>query len=83
MGLFACVEMQRAKIPLKRLSVAGVLRAFRRLMRDGLHPADPTRPLCRQLREALVDEYVRKNKQSRDYPRKKPPTRPAEHRERH
>ena len=75
MGLFACVEMQRAKIPLKRLSVAGMLRAFRRLMRDYLHPADPKRPLCRQLREALVDEYVRKNKQSRDYPRKKQHTR--------
>ena len=75
MGLFACVELQRAKIPLKRLSMAGVLCAFRRLMRDYLHPAAPSRPLCRQLREALVDEYVRKNKQSRDYPRKKPYTR--------
>ena len=75
MGLFACVEMQRANIPLKRLSVAGMLLAFRRLMRDYLHPADLARPLCRQLREALVDEYVRKNKQSRAYPRKKPHTR--------
>lgn len=75
MGLFACAEMARAKIPLKRLSVAGVLRAFRRLMRDYLHPADPKCPLCQQLREALVDEYVRKNKQSRDYPRKKQHTR--------
>ena len=75
MGLFACVEMARAKIPLRRLSVAGVLRTFRRLMRDDLHPADPKRSLCQQLREALVDEYVRKNKQSRDYPRKKKHTR--------
>lgn len=75
MGLFACVEMTLAKIPLKRLSVAGVLRVFRRLMRDDLHPADPARPLCQQIREALVDEYVRKNKQSRDYPRKKQHTR--------
>lgn len=75
MGLFACVEMARAKIPLRRLSVAGVLRTFRRFMRDYLHPADPKRPLCQQLREALVDEYVRKNKQSRDYPRKKKHTR--------
>lgn len=75
MGLFACVEMARAKIPLRRLSVAGMLRTFRRFMRDYLHPADPKRPLCQQLREALVDEYVRKNKQSRDYPRKKKHTR--------
>lgn len=75
MGLFACVEIARAKIPLKRLSIAGVLRVFRRLMRDDLHPADPSRPLYQQLREALVDEYVRQNKQSRDYPRKKQHTR--------
>ena len=72
LGLFACVERQRAKVPLKRLSVAGVLRTFRRLMRDDLHPGDPKRPLCQQWREALIDQYVRTQKQSRDYPRKKP-----------
>ena len=75
MGLFACVELARAKILLQSLSVSGVLRAFRRLMHDPLHPADSKRPLCRQLREALVDDYVRQNKQSRDDPRKKPHTR--------
>ena len=71
LGLSAAVELAQQQIPLKRISMAGVLRAFRRLLRDYLHPVEPGRSLCTLLRAALVDEYVRTTKQSRDYPRKK------------
>ena len=71
LGLSAAVELARQQIPLKRISMAGVLRAFRRMLRDYLHPVERGRSLRALLRAALVDEYVRPRKQSRDYPRKK------------
>lgn len=77
MGLFAASTATKAKVPLRRLSIAGILRAFRRLMRDYLHAATPDQSLCRQLRQARIDDYTRKSKSSRDYPRKKPHDRPG------
>lgn len=71
LGLLAAVEIQRHDIPLKRISMAGVLNAIRRLMRDYLHPVERRQTLARLLCAALVDEYTRKSKKSRDYPRKK------------
>lgn len=71
LGLSAAVEIAKDEVPLSRISIAGVLKSFRRLMRDYLHPAKRGHTLCSQLRRALVDTYVRKNKSSRDYPRKK------------
>jgi hypothetical protein len=44
---------------------------FRRIMRDYLHPAEKRQTLPKQLCRALIDDYQRKNKASRDYPRKK------------
>ena len=77
MGLYAASTATKAQIPLHRLSVAGILRAFRRLMRDYLHPATPDQSLCRQLRQARIDDYTRKSKSSRDYPRQKAHERPG------
>jgi len=71
MALYALVETNKKGIPPRRLSVAQMLRAFRRMLRDYRHPQQRGRRLCDLLRNAVVDSYVRKNKTSRDYPRKK------------
>jgi hypothetical protein len=77
MALYAQVELSKQGIDPRKLSVAGVLRAFRRMMRDYLHPTERHGSLAALLRRALRDEYPRKNKTSRDYPRKKQPDPPA------
>lgn len=71
MGLYASRELDSRGIPLQRLSMAGVLIAFRQIARDYYHPADPRHTLCIRIREALLDEYQRTSKKSRDYPRRK------------
>jgi len=81
MALFAQVEQTKHGIDPLQQSVAGVLRAFRRMLRDYLHPVERDRSLRDLLRRALRDGYQRKNKTSRDYPRKKqadPPAGPPE-----
>jgi hypothetical protein len=77
MALYAQVELSKQGIDPRTLSVAGVLRAFRRMLRDYLHPVERNGSLAALLRRALRDEYPRKNKTSRDYPRKKKPDPPA------
>jgi hypothetical protein len=47
-----------------KVSIAGVLRAFRRMLRDYLHPADPKHSLCALVRQAIVDDYYRAKKAS-------------------
>jgi hypothetical protein len=71
MGLYAQAELVRQQIPPTRLSVAQMLRAFRRMLRDYRHPTERGITLCGLLRCALIDGYKRGNKTSRDYPRKK------------
>jgi hypothetical protein len=71
MALYALVETNKQRIPARRLSIAQTLRAFRRMLRDYRHPRQCGHRLCDLLRNAVVDSYVRKNKTSRDYPRKK------------
>ena len=61
---------ERGVMP-ERISFANVLRAYRRSMRDYKSPPDPGENLTQLLNRSLIDEYVRKNKTSRDYPRKK------------
>jgi hypothetical protein len=63
-----------------KVSIAGVLRAFRRMLRDYLHPADPERNLCALIRRAVIDDYRRRNKASRIDTRRKydPPPGPPE-----
>lgn len=77
MTLYAQAELAKRKLDPTKLSVAGVLRAFRRMLRDYLHPVTRHGSLTALLRIALRDEYTRKNKASRNYPRKKQPDPPA------
>lgn len=79
MALYAQVKLRTQGIDPAKLSVAAMLRGFRRIMRDYLHPVQRHGSLDYLLRHALRDDYPRKNKSSRDYPRKKrpdPPPRP-------
>ena len=71
LALYALVQFQFADLPPRRLSIAQTLRAFRRMMRDDLHPAERGRTLRQRLRTALIDPDQRHNKTSRDDPRKK------------
>ena len=71
-GLWAaCLYAQHCgRVPPRQLSVATVLRAFRRTIRHAV-PPDPEVTLSELLKLDIVDAYTRKNKTSRDYPRKK------------
>jgi hypothetical protein len=71
MALYALALIHERGIPPRRLSVAGTLRAFRRLLRDYLHPIERGCRLRDRLGIAVIDDYRRKNKTSRGYPRKK------------
>jgi len=71
MALYALVEANQCGTPPDRLSIAGVLRAFRRMMRDYRHPSQRGQRLRDRLRRAVIDSYERQNKSSRNYPRKK------------
>ncbi|MBI3465861.1 MAG: hypothetical protein HY000_22820 [Planctomycetes bacterium] len=77
MALYALVEREKDGLPPPSLSVAQMLRAFRRMLRDYLHPAERGRSLRDRLRMATIDPYERRSKDSRDYPRKKRETPPG------
>jgi hypothetical protein len=77
MCLYAQVEQAKRAPSVTNLSVACVLRSFRRMLRDYQHPAEQRGSLRALLRHAVRDNYVRKDKTSRDYPRKKPADPPA------
>ncbi len=79
MALYALAEAHRSGTPPRQLSIAQTLRAFRRMLRDYRHPSKRGQRLCNRLRNAVIDTYERKNKTSRNYPRKKqesPPGKP-------
>ena len=71
MALYALKELQAAGISPSRLSFGKLLRAFRRMLRDYLHPVQKGATLCDLLSEAVIDNYARGDKTSRGYPRKK------------
>ncbi len=71
MTLDTLAQFQDAHLPPRRLSVAQVLRAFRRTMRDDMHPVQRECRLRDRLRTALIDTYQRHSKTSRNYPRKR------------
>lgn len=77
MALYAQAEQSKHGLQPQQLSIAGVLRVFRRMMRDYLHPIERNRSLSGLLRHAVKDTYQRGNKSSRNYPRKKNPDPPA------
>jgi hypothetical protein len=71
MGLHAQVELAADGIPARRISVAKFLRAYRGSMREYKSSPDPGESLHERLSEAVIDDYKRTCKASRDYPRKK------------
>jgi hypothetical protein len=71
MGLHAQSVLARDHVPARRISVAGVLRAYRKAMREYKSAPDPGESILELLRRAVIDDYARGSKASRDYPRKK------------
>jgi hypothetical protein len=71
LGLHAQVELAYDGIPASRVSVAGLLRAYRASMREYRSRPGPGESLWERLSGAVIDAYERTNKASRDYPRKK------------
>ena len=71
MGLHAQVELASQGVPAGRISVAKLLRAYRRSLREYKSHADPGESLGELLAKAVIDPYKRVDKTSRDYPRKK------------
>ena len=77
LGFYALLEARCVDTVPSKLSVAKMLRAFRRTMNDYRHPAEDGWRLRRILREATIDSYLRQNKTSRNYPRQKQETPPG------
>jgi hypothetical protein len=71
MGLHSHSRLVSQGVLPERISFAGVWRAYRRAMREYKSPADPGERMRQLIDRALIDPYQRKNKTSRDYPRKK------------
>ena len=71
MGLHSHRHLVQQGILPQRISFAGVWRAYRRPMREYKSRPDRGERLSDLLDLAVIDRYVRKNKTSRDYPRKK------------
>jgi hypothetical protein len=71
MGLYAQSVLVPAGIPVRRISVAAVLRAFRKSMHEFKSRPDLGESLRGSLSAAVIDDYKRASKASRDYPRRK------------
>jgi hypothetical protein len=71
MGLHSHARLVGQGVLPERISFAGVWRAYRRAMREYKSPPDPGQRLRQLIDRALIDPYKRRNKMSRDYPRKK------------
>ena len=71
MMLHAQVVLTGKEVPPRRISVAGVLVAYRNSLRAYKNPPDPGETLLEMAGKAVIDPYKRANKSSRDYPRKK------------
>lgn len=81
MALYAQAEIHEHQGDPTQISIACVLRSYRRMMRDYRHPAQRGSTLSSLLRTALRDPYKRATKASRNYPCKKqydPPPRAPE-----
>jgi hypothetical protein len=71
MGLHSHARLVQQGVQPERISFAGVWRAYRRAMREYKSPPDRGERLRQMIDRALIDPYQRRNKTSRDYPRKK------------
>ncbi len=65
------VELAGEGVPAARVSVAGLLDAYRSAMREYRNGPEPGESLRERLSLAVIDNYERSSKSSRDYPRKK------------
>jgi hypothetical protein len=71
MALHAEVQLAREGVSARRLSVAKILHAYRKSMREYKSCPDRGESLRELVSKAVSDPYKRANKSSRDYPRKK------------
>lgn len=71
MGLHSHHRLVAQGVSPNRISFAGVLRAYRQSMRDYRSPVEAGTRLANLIDRAIIDDYERKNKTSRDYPRQK------------
>lgn len=71
MGLHSHARLVGQGVLPEQISFAGVWRAYRRPMREYKSPPDPGERMRQLIDRAILDSYKRKNKASRDYPRKK------------
>ena len=71
MGLHSHSRLVGQGVSPERISFAGVWRAYRRPMREYKSPPDPGERMYELIDRAILDSYERRNKTSRDYPRKK------------
>ena len=71
MGLHSHARLVGQGVLPEQISFAGVWRAYRRAMREYKSPPDPGERMKQLIDRAIIDPYQRKNKTSRDYPRKK------------
>lgn len=74
MGLHSHRHLLRRGVVPERISFAGVLRAYRRPIREYKSIPDAGERLNELLNVAILDNYERTDKRSRDYPRKKQKT---------
>ena len=74
MGLHSHVRLIEQGISPQKISFAKVLRAYRESIRDYRWRPERSERLLTRLDSALIDDYVRRDKTSRDYPRKKQTT---------
>jgi hypothetical protein len=71
MALHTQLVLAPSGVPARRISVAKLLYAYRRSLREYKSPPDPGESLRELLSKAIIDAYERADKTSRDYPRKK------------
>jgi hypothetical protein len=71
MGLHSHYRLTCQGIPPQKISFAGVLRAYRRPLREYRCRPESGHSLCELLDVAIIDSYERNKKASRDYPQKK------------
>lgn len=71
LGLHSHQRLVSQGVPPQRISFAGVLRAYRMAMREYQNVPHAGERLAQLLDQAIVDEYQRTDKTSRNYPRKK------------
>jgi Transposase DDE domain len=70
-GLHSHARLVEQGVAPQKISFANVLRAYRESLRDYRWRPPRSECLLARLDHALIDDYVRRNKESRDYPRKK------------